>query len=309
MVAGMGGPVRVVPTVEWALPPVTGEGLAWGAGALTVGFLLGWLGRRLVSAVLLARGRGESSAAVFGRLTSWFLGFLGVAAALTIVFPSVKPVDILGGVGVVSIAAGIAFQTVLGNMFAGIVILARDRFRVGDQIAVEDYRGTVTSIRLSSTSLRTFDGRLVLIPNSVMHSKIVTVQTGFAAVRTTVGLDLDERADLDLACRVAVETMLALPAVIDEPAPEAQLAKIGTATVHLELRFWSGARQLETREARHAVLRAVLAAYARHGIPTGSDVAVIEAGPELAALLSAATARPPAPRTPDAGGDRPAGAG
>lgn len=285
MIAGGGGEVRAVPGVEWTLPPVTGEGLAWGAGAVVVGVVLGWLGRHLVRAVMLARGRGESSAEVFGRLTSWLWGVVGIAAALTIVFPSVKPVDVLGGVGVISIAAGIAFQTVLGNMFAGIVILARDRFRTGDQIAVADYRGTVTSIQLSSTSLRTFDGRLVLIPNSVMHSNIVTVQTGFAAVRTTVGLDLDDQADLDLACRVAIETMRDLPEVIDNPPPEAQLAQIGTATVHLELRFWSGARQLETREARHAVIRAVLAAFARHRIPTGSDVAVIEAGPGLAGIL------------------------
>lgn len=277
--------MRIAPSVEWQLPPVTGEGVAWGAGALAIGLLLGVLGRRLVRVVMIWRGRGESSAEVFGRLTSWTFGALGAAAAVTIIFPSVKPVDILGGVGIVSIAAGIAFQTVLGNMFAGIVLLARDRFRVGDQIAVEEYRGTVTSIRLTSTSLRTFDGRLVLIPNAVMHSNIVTVQTGFEAVRTTVGIDLDELADLDLACRVAVEAMRALPEVFEEPAPEAQLAEMGTATVHLELRFWSGARQLETREARHAVIRAVLAAFMRHKIPTGSDVNVIEAGPGLAKVL------------------------
>lgn len=274
------------PDVEWQLPPVTGEGLLWGAGALVVGFLLGRLGKLAVRALMRWRGRGDSSAEVFGRLTSWVWGTLGVAAALTIIFPSVKPVDVLGGVGVISIAAGIAFQTVLGNMFAGIVLLARDRFRVGDQIAVDEYSGTVTGTRLTSTSLRTFDGRLVLIPNAVMHSQIVTVQTGFEAVRTTVALDLDETTDLDRARRIAEQVMLALPEVIDVPAPEALLASIGTATVSLELRFWSGALQLETRHARHAVIRGVLAAFADQGIVTGSDIHVFEAGPQLASTLS-----------------------
>ncbi len=77
------------------------------------------------------------------------------------IFPSVKPVNALGGIGMLSIAAGIAFQTMLGNMFAGIVILARDIFRVGDQIAVQDVAGTVGEINLTSTVVRTFDGRLV----------------------------------------------------------------------------------------------------------------------------------------------------
>ncbi len=273
--------------VEWQLPPVTREGLAYGVVALGIGLVLGWLGRRVVRASLIWRGRGKSSAEVFGRLTSWMFGTLAIMAALTIVFPSVRPVDVLGGVGIVSIAAGIAFQTVLGNMFAGIVLLARDRFRVGDQIGVEEYRGTVTSIRLTTTSLRTFDGRLVLIPNSVMHSKVVTVQTGFQAVRTTVGLDLDDHTDIDRACRIALDVMGELPQVIDEPAPEVQLTNVGSSTVHVELRFWSGARQLETREARHAVIRAVLKAYAEHGVATGTDAHVVEAGPGLRETLQA----------------------
>ncbi|HRY11639.1 MAG TPA: mechanosensitive ion channel [Candidatus Nanopelagicales bacterium] len=87
--------------------------------------------RRLTEPLLRRRGRSDSSAAVFARLASWVFLALGVGAALTITFPSVKPVHIVGGVGVLSIAAGIAFQTVLGNMFAGIVILGKDKYRVG----------------------------------------------------------------------------------------------------------------------------------------------------------------------------------
>ncbi len=100
---------------------------------------------------------------MFGALGQTVTILLSVAAALTVIFPSVKPVNALGGIGVLSIAAGIAFQTMLGNMFAGIVILARDIFRVGDQIAVQDTVGTVSKISLTSTIVRTFDGRKALI--------------------------------------------------------------------------------------------------------------------------------------------------
>jgi len=169
--------------------------------------------------LLRRRGRSDSSAAVFARLASWVFLALGVGAALTITFPSVKPVDIVGGVGVLSIAAGNAFQTVLGNMFAGIVILGKDKYRVGDQMAVEDYRGTVAAMRLTSATIRTFDGRLVVIPNSILHSTVVTVQTGYEAVRTTVELDLDDRADLQRACDIAEKAMQRLPTVLADPAP------------------------------------------------------------------------------------------
>ncbi|WP_394213945.1 mechanosensitive ion channel family protein [Brachybacterium vulturis] len=267
------------------LPPLTWAGVSIGLVVLVAGLLASLLVRAVVRLVLRWTGRGPSASTVFSRLAGWVIALLSVLAALTIVFPSVKPVDILGGVGVVSIAAGIAFQTVLGNMFAGIVLLARDRYRIGDQIAVQEHRGTIVAMALTSTSLRTFDGRLVLIPNAVLHSHVVTVQTGFERVRTSVHLDVDDSVDLRRACRLATETMLAVPQVLDQPAPQALLTEVGTTTVRIELRFWSGATQLETRETIHEVIAEVLAAFSQQEVATGSDVVVIEAGDRLAGLL------------------------
>ena len=262
-------------------PPVTPLGLGVGAAIVVSAWLLSHVVRIVVRTVVHWRGRSPSSAQVFGQLAGWVMLFLGVGAALTYVFPSVRPVDVLGGVGVVSIAAGIAFQTVLGNMFAGIVLVSRDIFRVGDQIAVGDHQGTIARIELTATTLRTFDGRLVVIPNGTLHSRVVTVQTGYEQVRTTVAIDIDDAADLDRAREVAIEAMHALPAVLDDPAPDALYSQVGPASVRLELRFWSGALQLETRSARHEVITAVLAAFREAGIARGAHVVVVEPGTEI----------------------------
>lgn len=270
---------------ELDLPPITWEGVGTGVAVLVVGWLVaraaGWATRRL----LLWRGRSPSASAMFSSLARWALTLVAFAAAVTIVFPSVKPVNALGGIGVLSIAAGIAFQTVLGNMFAGIVILARDKFRVDDQIAVRDVAGTVTGVTLTSTAVRTFDGRLVLIPNAVVHSEVVTVQTGFERVRSTVAVDIADGADLRAAVRVAEQAMASLPAVADEPAPQALLQEVGSGTVRMDLRFWSGARQMETKLAQHEVIGAVLEQLEAAGVATGADALVIEAGPRLRGLL------------------------
>lgn len=273
------------------LPRITWAGLGWGAVALGIGVLLGLALRAAVIGTMRWRGRGAAAARVFGQLAFGLGVLLGLMAALAIVFPSVRPVDILGGVGVVSIAAGIAFQTVLGNMFAGIVMLARDRFRVDDQIEVSGHRGTIVAMSLTSTSVRTFDGRLVLVPNAVMHSEVVTVQTGFERVRSTVRVDVDDAVDLVAACRIAEEAMLAVGPVLDDPAPQALLSEVGTTTVGIDLRFWSGAAQLETKQATHEVIATVLAAFREHGVATGSDVLVVEPGPEMARVLGT----PPTP--------------
>ncbi len=267
------------------LPPVTWEAAAVGVGIVIAGWVLGRLAGWVTRRILLWRGRSPSASRLFGTLAKALVVVLAVAAALTLVFPSVKPVNALGGIGILSIAAGIAFQTVLGNMFAGIVILARDVLRVGDQIAVQETAGTVTEITLTSTVVRTFDGRKVLIPNSVIHSEIVTVQTGYEHVRSTIPLDIADDADLDLAVRVAERAMREAPSVLREPAPQALLQEVGSATVRMDLRFWSGARQLETRVAQHEVVVAVLKALEAAGVRTGLDVVVVEGGPELLARL------------------------
>lgn len=269
-----------------ALPPVTGEALLLGAVVLVVGWVLGRIVRWSTRRILRWRGRSPSASEMFGGLGQALVILLSIAAALTVVFPSVKPVNALGGIGILSIAAGIAFQTVLGNMFAGIVILARDIFRVGDQIAVEEVAGTVTRISLTSTVVRTFDGRKALIPNSVVHSQVVTVQTGYEQVRSTIALDIDDQSDFALATAVVEEAMRGVPVVLDDPPPQALLLGVGSATVHLELRFWSGARQMETRVAQHEVIVAVLRALAEADIATGSDVLMIDGGPAILEALS-----------------------
>jgi small-conductance mechanosensitive channel len=263
------------------LPQITWEGVAWGVVVLFTGYLIGRVLGWVTRSALLWRGRSPSASAMFATLTHWVVMLMAFAAAMTVVFPSVRPVNALGGIGVLSIAAGIAFQTVLGNMFAGIVILARDKFRVDDQIAVREVAGTVTAVSLTSTAVRTFDGRLVFIPNSVVHSEVVTVQTGFEHVRSTISVDIDDSADLDAALRAAEVAMSSVMAVLDEPRPQALLQELGSATVRMDLRFWSGARQMETKLAQHEVIRAVLSGLAKAGVKTGSDVVVVEGGPRL----------------------------
>lgn len=257
------------------LPPITWQMVLHGLAVFAGGVLAGWVLRILVAKVLGTQGRSDSSVRVFSQLTQVIVTVLVGAASMTIVFPSVKPVDVLGGITIISLAAGIAFQTVLGNMFAGMVILARDRFRVGDQIQVGEFPGTVSQMGLSHTSLRTFDGRLVVIPNQTLHSEIVTVQTGYERVRSAVVVDLDDSEDLTRARNVLLEAMHRVPEVLRDPAPEALLVEIGTKTVRMELRFWSGARQLETRTAQDAVIRSVVEAMSTLEVKSGDDVVTV----------------------------------
>lgn len=252
---------------EELIRTITWDGVFRGLITLLIGLAIAAVATAITRLYLRARGRVHSSRRVLGRLVFWIIAVLAFSAAMTVVFPSINPVDILGGIGVVSIAAGIAFQTVLGNMFAGIMILARDQFRVGDQVQVGDNAGTITYIYLSSTSIRRFDGQLVVIPNTLMHSGEVIVQTGFETIRARVVIDIATGADLTKAKNTAIAAMDSVECVLHDPAPTAYYHEVGIETVSLELLFWSGSTRLESREATDAVISAVLEAMRREEIP------------------------------------------
>lgn len=275
-----------IPEVDWGLPPIEPAQVGVGLLVLLGAYVIGRLSEAALRPYWRWRGRSPSFANVFAMLAKWLITLLGLGAGLTIAFPSVRPVDILGGIGVISIAAGIAFQQVLGNLFAGVILLVREPFRGGDQVAIGDVRGTVMSINLRETTVRTFDGRRVVIPNSVVHDGVVSVQTGYERVRTSVVVGIAYDADLELARRVALETMTGLSAVADDPPPQALLTDLGTSTIDVELRFWSGALQLETLEARSQVISAVVAAYREHQIAMPAEIRVLESSASLERSLA-----------------------
>ena len=89
----------------------------------------------------------------------------------TIVFPSVKPADLLATLGIGSVAIGFAFKDILQNWLSGLLILWRQPFRPGDQIVSGGHEGTVEHIEARATLIRTYDGQRVVIPNSDIYTR------------------------------------------------------------------------------------------------------------------------------------------
>ena len=94
-----------------------------------------------------------------------------------IAIPSFQPAQLIQLLGISGVAIGFAFLDILQNFLAGILILLTEPFRLGDQIVVGGYEGTVEEIETRATSIRTYDGRRVVIPNSNLFTESVTVNT------------------------------------------------------------------------------------------------------------------------------------
>lgn len=117
-------------------------------------YVIGRLVRRAAHAAGQRTRIDPRLADIFGSLAVALISLFGVFVAAVVIFPSFKPGDLVAGLGITSVAVGFAFKDILQNFLAGILILLRKPFVVGDQIRVQEHEGTVQEITTRSTRLR-----------------------------------------------------------------------------------------------------------------------------------------------------------
>jgi small conductance mechanosensitive channel len=132
-------------------------------------FLLFYVLSIVVSRVILRTTRKyrPNLGVVFARLTGAATILLGFLVAFSVVAPSFQAGDLIKILGISGVDVGFAFQNILQNFLAGVLLLWAEPFRVGDEIKLDNYEGTVEEIQARATIIETYDGRRVVIPRQV----------------------------------------------------------------------------------------------------------------------------------------------
>jgi small conductance mechanosensitive channel len=209
----------------------------------------------VLAAMLLSRAlRAAVHAAMtrkghIDRTTISFLQQIGTALIWVIViilYAHLIPVlrsmgtALLAGASVASVVIGLAAQSTLGNLVAGVSITLYRPFRLGDTLQVAAPTGTeigvVELISLGYTTLRAADGHLIVLPNSIAASQvIINLNTTFApwpiAITIRLSADANVEAGRQLALSVASEN------VGEKAVHGCFLTKVDAAGVTLELRL------------------------------------------------------------------------
>lgn len=229
-------------------------------------FMLGaWAAQRGIGRLLHMRDRHDLGVLLGGAI-KWALLLFGVLVAATIVFPSVKPGDLLSALGIGSVAIGFAFKDILQNWLSGLLILYRQPFRRGDQIRSSDFEGTVEAIEARATLLRTYDGQRVVIPNSDIYTRAVTVRTAFGTLRSQYDVGIGYGDDVARACEVILTALEGLDGIEHDPAPEAIPWELAGSTVHVRVRWWSDATRARVAQARGQVITTLKSSLTDAGI-------------------------------------------
>ncbi len=203
---------------------------------------------------------------ILGSLAQWSIIIGGGLLAATIIVPTLRPGDLIAGLGVSSVAIGFAFKDILQNWLAGLLILLRQPFLVGDQITVDGYEGTVKEIETRATIITTYDGQRVVIPNSEIYTNSIIVHTANTVRRSQYDVGIGYSDDIDVACQAILKALTDVDGVVSDPAPEVFAWDLAASWVTLRVRWWTKTPQSDIVRARAAVIRAIKTVLDREGI-------------------------------------------
>lgn len=203
---------------------------------------------------------------VLGRLARWFAIGIGLLVALTIAVESFEPGQLIQLLGIGSVAIGFAFHDILQNFLAGLLLLLTEPFKIGDQIIVDQFEGTVENVQTRATTIKTYDGRRVVIPNAHLFTESVIVNTAFPMRRTEFAIGIGYGDDIAQAVRLVLEVMGEVEGILERPAPDVLVAELGDSSVNLRARWWTDSVRSNMLKIQSEVIATIKERLLAHGI-------------------------------------------
>ncbi len=146
-------------------------------------------------------------------------------------------IAILGAAGV---AIGMALQGTLQNFAGGVIILLLRPFKVGDYIEQGSYAGFVENIQIFNTTLRTYDARKIIVPNTELATKSLVNHFNLPQRRVAISVGLAYGASVEKAKEVLLKVAADNPLVVKEPKePFATLENFGDSSLNMTLYAWT----------------------------------------------------------------------
>lgn len=204
-------------------------GVAYGAAGMLSG---------LVRKSLERFGKGSDLLRdFFVKITRQLTLLVGFVIALSMVGFQIGP--LLAAMGAAGFVIGFALQGTLSNFASGVMLLMYRPFDIGDAVEIAGMMGVVDSMSLVSTTINTFDNRLVVIPNNSIWGGVITNITGNATRRVDMVFGIGYSDDIGKASRILHEVIGTHEKILPEPAPVIKVHELADSAVNFVVRPWA----------------------------------------------------------------------
>ena len=228
--------------VRWLKSESGGKLILRKLTAFVVILLLAWILSGVISGIV---SKAVDKQAAFSNLLKTFIKktvkrtvlFLGLLVAITALGVNVSALFAMIGGGAFII--GFALQDTLGNLAAGIMVLVYRPFDVGDLVELAGVEGTVDSVSLVSTTIRSFDNKVVLVPNKSVWGQVITNATASDKRRVDLVFGIGYDDDTDKAQQILEKLVERHELILDDPEPIIRIHELADSSVNFICRPWT----------------------------------------------------------------------
>lgn len=236
--------------------------VALALATLACGLILASIVRWLASRAL-SRGHSDPMVSKFvSRLLYSVVAVFAIAATLSQL--GVQTNSIVAAIGAAGIAVGLALQNSLSNLASGLLIVALKPFRAGDFIEGAGQMGAVEEVGLFTTTLKTADGRKVILPNSKLTDDNIVNYAAHPTRRLDTSVSVAYASDLAFVKERVMAVLAADERIIQDPAPIVSIDQLGDSGITVGIRIW--VKREDYWPVRFEVLQEIKADFDKSGI-------------------------------------------
>lgn len=199
---------------------------------------------------------------LFARL---FFMLGGVMIAAELLGATALLVSVLGGLGVVGIALGFAIRDTVENFVASVLLSIRQPFGAGEHVVIDGNDGRIMRLTSRATIMLDLNGNHVRIPNSVVYKSTIINYSRNSKRRLQFEVGIDTDIQPLQAQNLAVETLLTIDGVLDDPSPQCLVQTLGDSNVVLRIYAW-----IDQTASDFSKTRSTCMAFVKHAFETAN---------------------------------------
>lgn len=188
------------------------------------------------------------------RLAIWLAG---IVLALVVAIPGFTPTGLIAGLGIGALAIGFAFQDIFENFLAGVLIMLREKMRIGDLIECEGVLGKVEKITLRETYVRQLSNELTIMPNSMLFKNAVQILTDDTIRRNEVVVGVSYDTDLEKAQQAIYDAMATVDAVVTERPVVVYAQEFGGSSIDFLVQWYAQSASRDLRQTKSEAIKAI----------------------------------------------------
>ena len=171
-------------------------------------------------------------------LSKWTVIAIGLAIAMHVVELGGIARGIFATAGLSGIVLGFAFRDIGENFLAGVLLAFNRPFSVGDTVETNDIKGTIKTLDLRNTHIRSFDGKDIYVPNAMIVKSPLLNSTRDGLLRFDFAVGVDYSNDIPRARDLILKTLTGKPGVLKDPGPLVMVEEFANNRVNLRAYYW-----------------------------------------------------------------------